>query len=220
LRAPTPDTAAVGLPAWLFELPEWLPIPMQQHVRELWGQLGLPVPDGRGVALPEHLAILRRLVTTPAMRPVWRRLERHAKSESALVEFLDCVWQSAVLTPPIQTPGDRLTLVRLWRQEQESLRLTDPELAQHCVRVSVYFDQVERDLGVSNSPLLVKHHRKHHDDCARAFVCIVGARARELFDGEFLGSLVTIVEVALPHLTIDKSQAQRWLRRRPSNRIF
>jgi hypothetical protein len=79
--------------------------------------------------------------------------------------------------------------------------------------VSIYFDQVKRDPGASNSPLLVKQHRrKHHDDRARAFVCIVGARARELFGAEVIGldSLVTIVQVALGR-TIDKRQAQRWL---------
>jgi len=205
MRAPTPDTAAIALP-------DWLPPPVQQHVRELMEQLGTPGP-GRAMALPEHLEILQQLVTAREMRTIWQRLQRRAKSESALAEFLDCMWQNAVLTPPLQTPDERLTLIRLWRQEQESLRLTNPELAQHCVPVSVYFDQVKRDLGASNSPLLVKKHRRQYgDDPARAYVRLVSTRARELFGAEVIGldSLVTIVQVAFGW-TIDKRQAQRWL---------
>ena len=173
-------------------------------------QLGRQEP-GYGWVDPADLAILWRLATDRAMRTVWQRFERSAKSETALAEILDCAWQNALLTPPIQTPDDRLTLVRLWRQEMESLRLTNPELAQYCVPISVYFDQVKRDLGVSNSPLLVKKHRRQYDDDrARAFVRVVGARIRELLGGEFLGSLVIIVQVAL-RLTIEKRQAQNWL---------
>jgi hypothetical protein len=183
---------------------------VRRRVLELDDLLGRQGPGC--VYVGDHkLAILWRLATDPAMRTVWRRFERRAKSETALAEILDCAWQNACLTPPIQTPNDRLTLVRLWHQEMESLRLTNPELAQYCVPISVYFDQVKRDLGVSNSPLLVnKHRRQYDDDRARAFVRLVGARIRELLGGEFLGSLVMIVQVAL-RLTIEKRQAQHWL---------
>jgi hypothetical protein len=190
-------------------LPAWTPLVVHQYDYKA----GTPDP-GPTVDLAQ-LAVLRRLLTAPAMQGVWRRFERRTQSETVLVQILECAWRNALHTPTIQTPADRLTLVRLWRQEMESLRVTDPKFARYCMLVSLYFDGVESARGVSDSPLVVeKHRRQRDDDRARAYVRVVGGRIRELLGGEFLGSLATLTQVALQLPSIDKSQVQNWIGRR------
>ena len=182
---------------------------MRQRVLELVEQLGRQAPGCAWVD-PADLAILRRLATEPEMASVWQRLQVRATSETALVKFLEAAWHHAMLTPPIQTPHDRVMLAQLFRKEIESLRLTNPELAQSFVPVSVYLDQVAREERSANSPLLVRRRRQPEHDQARAYVRILGALNRELFGRALLGILVTTAQVAL-RLTIDKRQAQIWM---------
>jgi hypothetical protein len=200
LRAPTPDIAAA------IALPDWLPLPVQERVLYWLKELGTEGP-GRGVALPEDLDILRRLATKLEMRPVWKRLPRHAKSESALVDFLDCAWRTAMRTPPLLTAEERFTLAQLWSKEQELLRLTNPELAQYCVRERFYFDQIERDRGNTSSPLMVKYHS--YNPIGRAYVRVVGQKVRELFGSSLFGTVAITASVAL-NQEIQWQQVRNW----------
>lgn len=196
MRAPAPDTPAI-------ELPDWLPAVVRSHVLEQVALLTDYVP-------PADLAILQRLATEPKMRRVWRQLEQGAASEKVLVEFLGRAWQCALLTPPLQTAKDRVALATQWHKEAELLRLTNPDLAQSFVPVSLYFGQVLREKGHSNLPLLVKrHNRKRGDDQARAYVRALGHLTRKLFGSVLTRTVATTATVALQR-SITERQVRNW----------
>jgi hypothetical protein len=196
LRAPAPDTLTI-------EPPEWLPAAVRKHVLEQVRLLS-------GYLLPDDFAAMRRLATEPRMRYVWQVLDRRGASDQELVEFFNRAWQCALLTPPLQTPQDRVALAKHWDKEAELLRLTNPDLAQSFVPVSVYFSQVLREKGRSNSPLLVKrHNRKRGNDQARAYVRALSNLTRKLFGKVLTRTVATTATIALRR-PITERQVRNW----------
>lgn len=190
-------------------IPNWVPPSVQNYVSRMQGLLPPPL-------FANDRAIMERLVTEPTMRHVWRHLKQHSKSDKALAEFFGCAWQSARFPNIVTTPKDRATLAAPWSSAAELCRWTNehdigarmnPDLAAALVRVADHFDDVARQRGRLDSPLVVSHHGK--DDEARAYVRVLGTRTRELFGNTLYGTVATTASVALKR-KIGWRQVRQW----------
>jgi hypothetical protein len=195
------DTRACG-PA----LPAWLPPPVRSRV--LWFEKLLR-------PLKSDLAILHRLATDSRMRPVWRELARHKATDKALVEFFDCAFQRARFSYFVSTRKDRAALAAAWTRTAKSCRQSsfierwNPELSSALDRAAEYFEELAREEGNTDSPLVVKRHSV--DGRGRAYVRVLGDHTRKLFSSPLYRTVATTASVALQQ-EIGPQQVRDWLK--------
>lgn len=200
MNAPAPEMR------WV-EIPDWVPPPVRSYVLQI---------EKLFAGMRDNLAIMHRLASDSRMRYVWRELQTRAASDKALVQFFECAFQRARFPYFVATPKDRAALAAPWSKAAELCRWTKEhdiaarmnlDLAAALDMVARHFDEVAREKGRLDSPLIVKHHGK--DDEVRAYVSVLGDATKRLFGSTLLRTVATVATVALER-PINWHQVRKW----------
>jgi hypothetical protein len=214
--------SAVKPPEPVTDVPDWVPSAVRSHVlnrmdvyRTLgWEHYG-PNPD------PTHLEILRRLLTRPRMKKVWKELRRRRATADQLVGFFMAAYSAAAVPSLVVTENERADIVAEWLSAAGKCRQAGEQMAgERLERLARSMAPVGNPLrGADNrvrAPLpgellmVVKHTR---NDTARAYVRDLSDATRHLFGSALVRTVATTASVALDR-TVTEHQVRNWCKAR------
>jgi hypothetical protein len=212
-------------------VPTWVPAKIREYVR--WIECLSLQPMQADDEKVRRLSAVQRLAIAPAMRHVWKELERRKASDEALWLFFSSASDAASNAPQVFTKKDRAELVRIqhnaallcamqYEQVTAKVERRQPFLSQPGARaqqreerqlaaalelVAKYFSASAVKLSRAQSPLFVKHRTK--DDEARAYVRVVGDETKKLFGSTLFRTVATVATIALQR-PVDWRQVRKW----------
>jgi hypothetical protein len=164
----------------------------------------------------QDFAIMRRLVTDPRMRYVWRELKKHGASDNDLRYFISVAYSVAAGPLRVMTLEQRtaaanfcLTVAVVSRDaiRQDVNVRNDPQLAAALALTAAYYEKRGREAHPPGAHYLVKHRTKN--DQARVYVRALCDLMKKLFGNRLDGSTATTASVAL-NQKITRRQVRNW----------
>jgi hypothetical protein len=165
---------------------------------------------------PRDLEIVRRLATDPKMRHVWNTLTKHRRaSDDDLKDFIMCAFVEAVADGDLTMTRHELDArvkrlsdaAELCRQVAPGWGHSNPKLRSSALVMADCFEKFARIERGLLSPWAVE--KRIRNDKARAYVRLLGAKAKELFGSTLRGTVATVASVALDQ-KISEQDVRNW----------